>query len=142
MVAIKIKSGLGWKPKRTPADFKARESKRQQRAHKNKESAGGGGSRLNATLLYAKAGLPVVPLHGKTMGGGCTCRNEHCKRPGNHPRTANGLQDATTDTGKIKKMWGRWPNAKVAIALGDGVIGVVVEGKPGREALKKLENAK
>jgi hypothetical protein len=108
----------------------------------NKDSGDRSSSRLNAALLYAKAGLAVVPLHGKSMGGGCTCDDEHCKRPGNHPRTANGLQDATTDTGKIKKMWGRWPNAKVAIALGDGVIGVVVEGKPGREALKKLENAK
>jgi hypothetical protein len=76
------------------------------------------------------------------MGGGCTCDDEHCKRPGNHPRTVNGLQDATTDTGKIKKMWGRWPNAKVAIALGSGVIGVVVEGEAGRAALKKLENEK
>jgi Bifunctional DNA primase/polymerase, N-terminal len=108
----------------------------------NKDSGDRSSSRLNAALLYAKVGLPVVPLHGKSMGGGCTCGNSRCKRRGNHPRTANGLQDATTDTGKIKKMWGRWPNAKVAIALGAGVIGVVIEGKAGREALKKLENAK
>jgi hypothetical protein len=109
----------------------------EQRADKNKESRNSDLSRLNAALLYVKAGLAVAPLHGKTMGGGCTCRNEHCKLPSNHPRTG-----ATTDSAKIKKMWRRWPNAKIAIALGTGVIGVVIEGKAGREALKELENTK
>jgi hypothetical protein len=118
---------------------KRRENRDQrQREPNNKESSSAPtSSRLNAALLYVKAGLAVAPLHGKTMGGGCTCRNEHCKRPSNHPRTG-----ATTDSKKIKKMWRRWPNAKIAIALGTGVIGVVIEGKAGREALKELENTK
>jgi Bifunctional DNA primase/polymerase, N-terminal len=114
----------------------------RRQAPNNKDSGDSASSRRNAALMYAKVGLPVLPLHGKSMGGGCTCGNSRCKRRGNHPRTANGFTDATTDSGKIKKMWRRWPNAKIAIALGTGVIGVVIEGKAGREALKELENTK
>jgi hypothetical protein len=98
--------------------------------------------RLATALRCAKAGLPVVPLHGIKTGGSCTCGDADCKRPGNHPRTPNGLADATTDPQKIKKMWGRWPIAKIGIALGSGLIAVVVKNKAGREALKKLESPK
>jgi hypothetical protein len=129
------------KKKLAKSGEKRRRHVSRRQASNNKDSGDSASSRRNAALMYAKVGLAVVPLHGKSMGGGCTCDDEHCKRP-NHPRTANGLQDATTDTGKIKKMWGRWPKAKVAIALGSGVIGVVVEGEAGRAALKKLENEK
>ena|SRR5216683_1437575 len=134
MMAIMKKQGK--------SDRKGRKNKdRRQRAPNNKESGDRPSSRLNAALLYAKAGLAVVPLHG-LKDGSCTCRDEHCKQPGNHPRTANGLQDATTNSTKIKRMWSRWPKAKIAVAFGSGVTGVVVEGKAGREALKKLENEK
>jgi hypothetical protein len=98
--------------------------------------------RLSMALMCAKAGLPVVPLHGVIKDGSCTCGNADCKRPGNHPRTRNGLPDATTDPLKIKKMWNRSPKAKIAIALGNGLIAVVVKNEAGREALKKLESPK
>jgi Bifunctional DNA primase/polymerase, N-terminal len=111
---------------------------RQRPQGNNNKSAGKNGTRHATALLYAKAGLPVVPLHGK-LGGGCTCRNEHCKLPGNHPRTANGLQDATTNLKKIKRFWRKWPNAKIGVPLGRDVIAVVIKGKAGRKALKKLE---
>ena len=113
-----IKSGLGWKPKRMRAAFKARKSmgehrkgmgerrkgigehrKRmgEHRADKNKESRNSDLSRLNAALLYAAEGWPVVPLHSKAMSGVCTCGNADCDKPGMHPRTEHGVGDATTD---------------------------------------------
>jgi putative DNA primase/helicase len=162
-----VKSGLGWKPKRMRAAFKARKSMGEhrkgmgehrkgisehrksmgeQRADKNKVSRNSDLSRLNAALLYAAEGWSVVPLHSKTMSGACTCGGEHCERPGNHPRTANGLNDATTNRALIEKYWNKWPNAKIGIAtgVGGGIIVVVIDGEVGRSSLKELEgrNAK
>jgi hypothetical protein len=100
-VAIRMKSGLGWRPKRMRAAFKARKSigehrKRmgehrkgmgEHRADKNKESRNSDLSRLNAALLYAAEGWPVVPLHSKMMSRVCTCGNAACDKPGMHPQS-------------------------------------------------------
>jgi hypothetical protein len=90
-------------------------------------------------LLCASDGLRVVPLHG-VKDGLCTCGKEHCEQPGRHPRTKNGLKDATTDPEKIKQMWARWPKAKAGIALGptSRVLALVSEGAAGKESLRKL----
>jgi putative DNA primase/helicase len=154
-VAIRMKSGLGWKPKRMRAAFKARKSigehrKRmgehrkgmgEHRADKNKESRNSDLSRLNAALLYAAEGWPVVPLHSKMMSRVCTCGNAACDKPGMHPRTEHGVGDATTDPERVKKYWTQWPNAKIGIATGvdAGIIAVVIDGEVGRSSLKELE---
>jgi hypothetical protein len=77
-----IKSGPGWKPKRMRAAFTARKgmgehrkSMGQHREHKNNKDSRNSDLSLKAALLYAAKGLPVVPLHSKKMGGGCTCGN-------------------------------------------------------------------
>ena len=153
-MAIKIKSGLGWKPKRTRADFKARKSmgehrkgvgeqrksKGERRAHKNKESRSTDLS-LKAALFYAAKGLPVVPLHSKKMGGGCTCGNADCDKPGMHSGTKPGFRDATTNRALIEKCWAKRPNAEIGIATGvdAGIIAVVADGEVGRSSLKELE---
>jgi len=70
---------------------------------------------LDHALGYAKAGLPVLPLHGILEDGSCTCDDANCKSPGKHPRTKTGLKEATTDARTIRKWWGknRWPNASI-----------------------------
>lgn len=72
-------------------------------------------SMLKHALAYAHAGLPVIPLHGVLDDSSCTCGKERCHSPGKHPRTRNGLKDATTDIKQIEKWWGstRWPNASI-----------------------------
>jgi putative DNA primase/helicase len=150
-----IESGLGWKPKRMRAAFKARKSigeqrksmgehrksMGEQRADKNKESRNSDLSRLNAALLYAAEGWPVVPLHSKTMSSACTCGNADCDKPGRHPRTEHGVRDATTNRALIEKYWDKWPNAKIGIATGvdAGIIAVVIDGEIGRSNLKERE---
>ena len=71
---------------------------------------------LDAALEYARAGLPVVPLHGIRQDGSCTCGRSDCASPGKHPRTRNGLKDATTSISAIRKWWSKnqWPNASIA----------------------------
>jgi putative DNA primase/helicase len=41
-----------------------------------------------------------------------------CPRPGKHPRTQNGLKDATTDRDQIEAWWTSWPDANVGIRTG------------------------
>ena len=74
----------------------------------------------NRALLYARHGLPVVPMHTTTHGR-CSCgRGEACSSPGKHPRTAHGVNDATTDRKLINKWWREWPKANIGIAVGEG----------------------
>jgi ParB-like chromosome segregation protein Spo0J len=95
---------------------------------------------MEMALRYAEEGLPVVPLHGKKKDGGCTCRDPACAEPGKHPRTRNGLEDATTDRGLIEKWWTKWPKAKIGIATGAdvGIVAVVAKGEAGRVTMRSF----
>ena len=54
-------------------------------------------SYLDWARRYAELGLPVIPLH-TVRDGVCSCKERAaCTRPGKHPRTTNGVRDATTD---------------------------------------------
>lgn len=61
---------------------------------------------LAAALDYAGRDWPVVLLHGM-VDGACTCGREDCSSPGKHPRTKNGLKDATTDPETIRTWWAK-----------------------------------
>ena len=48
-------------------------------------------------LDYQEQGWAVLPLH-TIVSGICTChKKEKCPGPGKHPRTRNGVKDATKD---------------------------------------------
>ncbi len=86
-------------------------------------------ARLEVALECAKIGLRVAPLHG-TKNGICTCGDPECDRPGRHPRTPNGIEDATSNPDKIKELWSDHPKAKIAIATGvAGMIALKVTGE-------------
>src|SRR5262249_22948341 len=71
---------------------------------------------LTAALQYAALGLPVVPVHSINGDGWCSCRDgKSCARPGKHPRTQNGIYDATCDPTEIESFWARWPDANIGI---------------------------
>ncbi|WBO58048.1 bifunctional DNA primase/polymerase [Acidocella sp. MX-AZ03] len=76
-------------------------------------------ARCEATALeYAALGWPVIPLHS-VAGGNCTCeKRAACPTPGKHPRTKNGVKDASSDSAVIARWFGRWPDANVGIATG------------------------
>jgi hypothetical protein len=64
---------------------------------------------------------------------------------GKSPLTANGLHDATTEVAVLRRWWGRWPEANVAIATGHPGVDVldvdVRGGRSGWPALLKLRDA-
>jgi hypothetical protein len=87
---------------------------------------------LAAAIEYADIGWHVLPLH--TPGpNGCSCGNPACSSAGKHPRTPNGLQDATDELAILMNWWSRWPDANVGIATGEPSGIVVIDIDPGAE---------
>jgi putative DNA primase/helicase len=83
----------------------------------------------------------VLPLY-TVNDGKCECSAEQsCKRAGKHPRTRNGVKDATTDLANIKAWWRRWPDANIGIATGptSGIFVLDVDGNAGKASLAELQ---
>jgi hypothetical protein len=112
---------------------------------------------LAAALAYAQRGWPVLPCHTPQFSG-CTCalkrgpcpqrglpghsplkvqcscsRAGTCQNVGKHPRTWNGLKDATIEPHIISKWWHRWPEANVALVTGkpSGIVVLDVDSRHG-----------
>ena len=91
---------------------------------------------VTAALNYANRGWAVLPVHG-VNNGVCTCGASDCGSPAKHPRTTQGLKDASTNTDQIQEWWTRWPDSNVGIATGP-ISGIVVVDVDTRE--NGLEN--
>ena len=72
---------------------------------------------LEAAVLYAKHGVPVLPLHG-IRNRRCTCGTFCGEAAGGHPRVPSGFRAATTNLPQIRKWWRTWPDANIGIATG------------------------
>ena len=99
---------------------------------------------VDAALIYARRGWPVIPLHQPYRQRGqlrCTCGHLDCSSIGKHPHTRDGVHAATTDTDQIEQWWTRWRGAGVGIATG-GPAGLVVldidPDKGGNDTLRLL----
>ena len=93
-----------------------------------------------AALAYASQGWPVFPCHTPTVLG-CSCGRPGCTSPGKHPRTRNGVHDATTDRATVAGWWRRWPDANLAVATGQRSGIVVIDLDPrhgGHHAWRRL----
>ena len=88
--------------------------------------------RLTAALDYASRGWLVFPCHSPTQSG-CSCGHPACGSIGKHPRTKQGVKDATCDESTIRSWWGTWPAANVAIACGSasGIVAIDVDPRNG-----------
>lgn len=77
---------------------------------------------LSYAIHYAKLGYPIFPLHNLEKRYGilqCSCKNGiDCSSSGKHPRTWNGLRDATTDVNKIITWWENHPSANIGLLTG------------------------
>jgi putative DNA primase/helicase len=98
-------------------------------------------SQLSCALRYANLGWRVVPVF-EPANGSCACTaGKLCSRPGKHPRTLNGIKDATNDKKLIQQWWRQWPDASIGIATGKASNIIVVDLDPrhdGRKTLEKL----
>ena len=93
-----------------------------------------------AATDYASRGWLIFPLHSVNAGR-CTCGRDDCTSPGKHPRTLNGVKDATNNTRTVEAWWRQWPEANVGLATGreSGFFVLDVDGPEGEETLKALE---
>jgi len=71
-----------------------------------------------AARHYAMQNIPIFPVHTPDPSGRCSCRDAACANVGKHPRTRNGLNDATTDIARINAYWSRRPDANIGIRTG------------------------
>ncbi len=93
---------------------------------------------LLAALTYARAGLPVLPLHTPGPAGHCSCRRAGCDRVGKHPRLPHGLTQASTDPGQVRAWWSRWPTANLGLRTGTLTDVCDIDSDTGRDALLRL----
>jgi len=102
-----------------------------------------GGTKLSppppgeVALEYARRGWAVFPLHHPVEGGACSCsRGKACRSIGKHPRTRQGLKDATTAEQQVRAWWHRWPQANVGLAMGrvSGLVAIDVDPRSGGDA--------
>jgi len=94
----------------------------------------------SAMGYVSKLGFSVFPLHS-VYRGACTCGNPNCERQGKHPRTKNGLKDASRDPAAVRGWWDRWPGANIGIPTGreNGIVVIDVDAaKDGEEGLELL----
>ena len=96
---------------------------------------------LDSALYYAtELRWPVIPLYPINKKGFCTCViGKDCGSPGKHPKTMNGLKDASTDVEQIKKWWPKESvlpsNIGVLTGSKSGLVVIDVDGDEGFEAL-------
>lgn len=92
---------------------------------------------LSYALNYAALGWRVLPLHTPTDTG-CSCGNSSCKSVGKHPRTENGLKDASNDPAIIEAWFERWPDANIGVATGAHSNLVVIDVDPRHGGFESL----
>jgi len=105
---------------------------------------------LEAARTYLRFGCAVFPCWELTPDSSdCACPRTHpsrdvaghCGSPGKHPRTPNGVKDASTDAATVTRWWTQWPRAHIAIACGaSGLLVVDVDPRNGGDtSLADLE---
>jgi hypothetical protein len=96
---------------------------------------------VQAALDYTRSGFGVFPLH-TPINGVCDCpRGPECGSPGKHPRTLNGLKDASRDEMQVRRWWKTYTIANIGLAVPDGYVVVDVDGPEGQEALRDTDRA-
>ena len=91
---------------------------------------------LFEALRLAERGWPVLACH--TVGSGCSCRQPDCSSPGKHPRTRNGLNDATTEPARLEEWFRRWPRSNIAVHTGEESGLVVIDVDPGHGGVESM----
>lgn len=79
---------------------------------------------------YLAWGWKIFPCHS-IVDGRCSCsKGSECKSPGKHPRTVNGVKEASSDPAVISRWANTWPGANWALACGLASNVVVIDLDP------------
>ena len=97
------------------------------------------GSMLEAALRYAALGWKIFPCW-TIEAGACACGTPS-KNPGKHPIgpvAPFGQASATTDAATIRRWWGRYPKANIAVSLADSGL-CAIDIDPRNDGLYSIE---
>ena len=86
----------------------------------------------------AEAGFQVFPAYG-VVDGRCECGNPRCESPGKHPAVKGWREQASSDPRKVREWWYQHEGRNPAVATGNGLVVLDVDGKEGAETLRRLE---
>lgn len=75
---------------------------------------------------YLERGWRIFPCHS-IIDGRCSCGQRNCSSPGKHPRTRNGVRDASLDPKVVNRWWKTWPSANIGLACGKASNIVVID---------------
>jgi len=81
---------------------------------------------------FLALGWKVFPCHS-IVDGRCTCGKKDCNSPGKHPRTGQGVKDASNDPAVVNNWARTWPEANWALACGrdSNVVVIDIDQKSG-----------
>jgi putative DNA primase/helicase len=81
---------------------------------------------------FLKLGWKIFPCHS-IMDGKCTCGKRDCGSPGKHPRTRQGVKDASNDPAVVAEWHRSWPETNWGLACGkeSNVIVIDIDQKSG-----------
>ncbi len=92
-----------------------------------------------AAEIYAALGFNVIPLHGVTSDGKCTCGSSECepRSAGKHPIGRSWQKQATSNLDEVRELF-RGHHWNIGIMLGYGLVVLDVDGPKGFESLREL----
>lgn len=94
---------------------------------------------LQALDLHAK-GRRIVPLHGPTQEGGCSCGKSDCRSPGKHPVQAAWYSRPFASKEAIIEWFTKNPVHNLGLVTGRGFLSIDVDlDRGGKESLARLE---
>lgn len=81
---------------------------------------------------FLELGWKIFPCHS-IVDGKCTCGKKDCGSPGKHPRTRQGVKDASNDPAVVHEWARNWPETNWALACGkdSNVIVIDIDQKSG-----------
>ena len=96
-------------------------------------------------LHYSELGFSVIPLHGITAQGHCTCsKGKDCHSPGKHPRIPWKEYETQLPTvSEVRGWWRWWPNSNIGGVTGEisGRMVLDVDGALGVQTLREKKLA-
>lgn len=98
-------------------------------------------NQLTRALSLANSGFSVIPLHS-VENGQCTCGVRECRSPGKHPRTKNGLKDATNATEIVKGLFSKTQFNNIGVRTGKVEQLLVVDIDPRNNSEEGLSQLK
>ena len=82
---------------------------------------------------YAERGMAVFACHAP-IANGCSCGTADCKSPAKHPRTRNGLKNATQDINEIRLQFNQDANIGLPTGQENQIIVIDIDPRHGGDA--------